>query len=107
MSGRSAQISRCQTKGGSAYSNVNRDLVDTYEADEKLLEKVKQSDLPEAMQRMSKEEQTSHIADMMMTRKTLQAKIKSEITKRDQLIAEKRKEMAETNADMSLSLIHI
>jgi len=102
MSGRSAQISRCQTKGGSAYSNVNRDLVDTYEADEKLLEKVKQSDLPEAMQRMSKEEQTSHIADMMMTRKTLQAKIKAEVTKRDQLIAEKRKEMAETNADMSL-----
>jgi len=101
MAGKSAQISRYSTKGGSVYSNVNRDLVDSYEADEKLLEKVKQSDLPESMKGMSKEEQATHIANMMKTRKGIQAKIKAEVAKRDKLIAAKRQEMAAVDADMS------
>ena len=102
MAGKSAQISRFSTKGGSAYSNVNRDLVDSFEADDKVLEKVKESDLPESMQRMSKEERATHISEMTNARKQIQAQIKAEVAKRDKLVSAKRKELAETAGEATL-----
>ena len=101
-SGRSAQLSRVQTKGGKAYSNVNRDLVDSFAADDKLLEKIKESDLPKAMQSMSKEQRTKHVAEMTNSRKEIQAKIKAEVAKREKLVAAKRKELAEAAGDATL-----
>ena len=100
--GMSSQMSRCQTKGGSAYSNVNRDLVDSLAADDKLLEKVKESDLPEAMQSMSKEQRAKHVAEMSNSRKKIQAKIKTEVAKREKLVAAKRKELAEAGGASTL-----
>lgn len=102
MAGKSAQISRFATKGGGAYSNLNRDLVDSLEADEKLLDKVKDSDLPAAMQGMSKEERANHVADMTNARKKIQAQIKSAVAEREKLVAAKRKEMAEADNDSTL-----
>lgn len=93
--GKSAQLSRARTKGGRVYSNVNRDLVDSLAADDKLLEKIKESDLPEAMQGMSKEQRAAHVIEMTNARKEIQAKIKSEVAKRDKLVTAKRKELAE------------
>jgi hypothetical protein len=102
MAGRSAQMSRFSTKGGSAYGNVNRDLVDSIAADDKLLEKVKESDLPEAMQGMSKEQRAQHVVEMTNARKEIQAKIKTEVAKREKLVAAKRKELAEAGGDATL-----
>jgi len=102
IAGKAAQLNRCKTKIGCAYSNVNRDLVDSFEADDKVLEKVKESDLPEAMQGLSIEKQTSIITDMRKSRKGIQAKIQSEVAKRDKLIAAKQQEMADLSAAQSL-----
>ena len=102
MAGKSAQISRFSTKGGSAYSNLNRDLVDSFAADEKLFEKVEESDLPQAMQGMSQDARVKYVAEMTSARKEIQAKIKTEVAKREKLVAAKRKELAKPGGDATL-----
>jgi hypothetical protein len=102
LMGRSAQITRFATKGSSAYSNRNRDLVDSFADDDQLLEKVEDSDLPKAMQGMSKEQRVQHVAEMTAARKKIQAQIKSEVAKRDKMVAAKRKALAESGGDATL-----
>ncbi len=101
-SGMGAALSRAKTKGGKMYNYRNRDLVDSIAADESLLEKVKDSDLPDAMQGMSKEERAKHVAEMANARKEIQAQIKAEVAAREKLVAAKRKEMAEAAGEATL-----
>ena len=69
--------SRIVSKAGKLYSNRGRCLVDTFENDKDVLKKVKESELPEAMQKMKPAEREKHLAEMVKKR----AEIRSQIAK--------------------------
>ena len=92
-------FSRGRAKSSKAYSNLNRDLVDTMDQDEAILGKVKPSELPLEMQKMSAEERIAHVKKMKAKRVEIQKKIVEASKARDLHIAEKRKEIP--NSDES------
>ena len=84
---------RIATKAGSLYGNRGRDLVDTLADDETILEKLDESELPEAMQKMTPAERKSHIKKLAAQRLEIQKKI-AEVSKlRAKFVAEQQKAM--------------
>lgn len=87
-------FSRGRAKSSKAYGNVNRDLVDTMDENEAILESVKPSDLPGEMQKMSETERIAHVKKMKGKRVEIQKKIVEASKARAEHVAKKRKEMA-------------
>lgn len=85
---------RAATKTGKLYRNVGRDLVDSYESDKDILAKIKDSDLPEEMQKMTAEERLAHIKKLTKQRTLLKEKLAKLMKEREAFAAEKRKELA-------------
>ncbi len=73
--GDAAAAQRAAVKGGTAYQNRGRDLVDSYAADPEILAKIKAEDLPEEMQKMTPEEQKAHVEAKAAERARLQTEI--------------------------------
>lgn len=85
---------RGATKAGKLYRNEGRDLVDTLEQDEKLLSKLKDSVLPEEMQRMTLVERESHIKKMAEKRVKIKKKMVAATQARDEYVAAERRKKA-------------
>lgn len=93
---------RGMTKASGLYRNTGRDLVDSIEADGELLSKVGDSELPEAMQRMTVVERKAHIMEMATKRAKLKKQM-VEVTKaREAFITKKRIEIAGEAAGSTL-----
>ena len=94
--------SRVRSKAGALYRNEGRDLVDTLAVDEKLLTKIKDSELPEAMQRMTLEERTAHVKKMADKRDAIKKKMLEANKARDAFVSgEQRKRADASGADAS------
>jgi hypothetical protein len=92
--GGQAAAQRAAVKGGNAYANSGRDLVDTYEQDPAILEKVKVEDLPEEMQKMTPEERKAHLDAKAAERAQLRAEIGKLAAEREAFLAEELKKQA-------------
>ena len=66
---------RVVSKAGKMYSNRGRDLVDSFNADKKILSKIKDAELPDAMQKMTPQERKKHLATMIKKRSEIRAQI--------------------------------
>ena len=87
---------RAFCKSKDAYTNSNWDLVDKAKEDEAILDSIEEEALPENMQRMSQSERKEYLENMKKERETIQVELQQCEEKVRQYVAEKRKEMAET-----------
>ncbi len=67
--------SRAGIKGSSLYSNVGRDLVDSYKANNKVLSEVEEDELPEELQKVPAADRAKVISDMAKQRGQIQKDI--------------------------------
>jgi hypothetical protein len=93
---------RAATKSGKLYRNVGRDLVDSLEADKAILSKVKESDLPEKMQKMSAAERLAYVKLLSKKRAEINKKIAKLTREREAFANEKRKALSEEPGEASL-----
>lgn len=100
--GAGVAASRSITKAGKAYGNLSRDLVDTLEADEEIMEKVESDDLPELLQKMRPEERKAYVKKTAAKRAELQKKIKQLATQREAYLAKERQRRAEVEGGATL-----
>lgn len=96
--------SRGATKASKLYSSNGRDLVDTLAQDKELLKKLKDSTLPEEMQRMTLEERTAHIKSMAAKRELLKKKMVEATKARDAYVAGEKRKLAEAAPAVSSTL---
>jgi hypothetical protein len=94
--------SRAIAKAGSAYSNRNRDLVDTLAEDGEILQKVKQEELPDALKDLSLDEREAYVKKMAAKRAEVQKEISSLAAERETYLAKERKRLAEESGDATL-----
>ena len=107
----SVAVGRAITKAGDAYSNRNRDLVDTWAEDREILQKVKAEELPEVLKAMSLDERREYVTEMAAQRRKVQQEINRLATQRDAYLAKQRQRLAEeagnaTLGDAVMAAIH-
>lgn len=93
--GEAAAADRASVKGGSAYSNVGRDLVDTFGATPEKVADIEAEKLPEAMRKMSPEERVEHVKQMAAERAKLREQIGKLSAERAEFLVSKQAELAE------------
>jgi hypothetical protein len=86
---------RVFSKANTVYRNDAWDLVDAVNNDKVVLEEVEEKDLPENMQKMTKEEREEYVKSQYEKRQNIQLKIKELSAERNKYVAEKQKELAE------------
>jgi hypothetical protein len=89
--GEANNVERAVSKSKAAYRNEEWDLVDAMKSDKKILNKVKEEDLPAEMKGMNKKEQIEYVEEKSEERKEIQSKINELNKKRQVFIAEKKK----------------
>lgn len=87
---------RAFCKSKSAYTSSTWDLVDKAKENEAVLESIEEEALPENMQHMTKTEREDYLAEMSEERANIQKELQQCEAKVRKYVAEKRKEMAET-----------
>ncbi len=96
----SANLSkRASAKASAQYLNTSWDLVDAVREEEVDIEAVKDNDLPEEMRDMSVEERKAYVGEKQKERAAIQEQIRELTKERDKFVAEKRRDMAESNED--------
>ena len=85
---------RAAAKASPAYSNVGRDLVDSFSSSPKGLKQLDKNVLPEAMQKMTEDERVAHLAAMAKSRAEIKAQIAAANVERLAYIAAERKKRA-------------
>ena len=94
---------RASVKGGALYSNVGRDLVDSYNHNKEVLNEIKDAELPEALQKLpSVEGRTKYVKEMAANRAEVQKKIATANRQRSEYIAKERKKLAGDKGDSTL-----
>ena len=93
---------RGQTKASALYRNFGRDLIDTFDEDKSIVEKIKKEDLPEKMQSMSDAEKTAYIKSLSTKRNEIKKKILELSRERELFAAKKRQELARESGDDTL-----
>jgi hypothetical protein len=93
---------RVAVKGSKAYSNYGRDIVDTLAQDEDALEKLKEEELPEEMQKMTPEERVAYVEKKKQERAAVQAEIAKLAKEREEFLAKEQKRQAEENGEKTL-----
>ncbi|MEO0532004.1 MAG: vWA domain-containing protein [Planctomycetota bacterium] len=94
--GYSAAASRAMAKAGAAYSNVGRDLVDSYLADESSIKAVKTEELPDALQKMTPDERVEHVRQLAARRAELKQQIGKLSAEREAYLVAERAKRANT-----------
>jgi hypothetical protein len=94
--------SRAAVKGGRLYSNVGRDLVDSFKSNEKVLEEVDEEELPDALQKLPADQRAAAIKDMTAKRSEIQKKIEEVTKQRMKYIADEKSKMAESGKEATL-----
>ncbi len=74
----------------SAYQNDHWDIVDAYEKDEQIIEKLSEQELPDEMKELSKEEKKDYVLEKASERQELQKKISKLNVKRNKYVADHR-----------------
>ena len=90
---------RASTKLGKMYRNVGRDLVDTLEEDEALVDSLDVAELPEALQGMTAEKRKEHIQSMASRRAEIKKKMAEVTRERVAFIAKERGKLATAEGD--------
>ena len=90
---------RVKSKISSLYSNRGRDLVDTLQEDSEILSKLKESDLPEAMQSMDAKQRKAHVEKMAARRAELKKQIAELSVKREEYRAKQMQQNPELYDD--------
>ena len=98
----SSILNRSRSKASSLYSFKGRDLVDTAEDDDSIVDELNESQLPDEMKSMTAEQRRAHVKNQAATRKEIKAKIKEATAARDKLVALKKKEMATATGQATL-----
>jgi len=88
---------RAVTKASANYRNDAWDLVDAVNNDTVKLEDLKPEDLPDAMQKMTLDEQRKHVATVTQQRAAVQERIQELNDERKVFIAEERAKLAESD----------
>lgn len=91
-----AEISRLFAKSKSAYSNDTWDIVDAYKKDEKAVLAMDEEKLPEELKGKTENERKEFIEAKQRERSGIQKQIAELGQKQKDYVAEKRKEMSET-----------
>jgi len=94
----SVAVERARVKAsgaGGQYANVNRDLVDTYEADNEALAGVAPEALPEPMRKMNEAERKAYVEQMAQKRAAIQKQIKELTAEREAYVAAERQKRAD------------
>lgn len=94
--GGGAAASRATAKAGAAYSNRNRDLVDTYAEDKGVLKKVKDADLPASVKELQPSEREKYVQQMAQRRADVQKQINSLAQERDAYLAKETRRQSES-----------
>lgn len=98
----SSILNRSRSKASSLYSFKGRDLVDTAEDDDSIVDELNESQLPDEMKSMTAEQRRAHVKNQAATRKEIKAKIKEATAARDKFVALKKKEMATATGQATL-----
>jgi hypothetical protein len=94
---------RAATKSSKLYSNFGRDLIDSLEKDAAILAKVKETELPEELQKMAADKRLAHIQRLAKTRVAINAEIAKLVREREVFATKKRKALAaESGEDATL-----
>jgi hypothetical protein len=93
---------RASVKATSGYSNRGRDLVDTLSEDEAILEKVKDAELPEPMQRMSADERKQFVTENAKKRADIQQQIAKLSVEREEYLARERHQLGDETRNKTL-----
>jgi hypothetical protein len=86
---------RASIKAGALYDSSGRDLVDTIKDDAKILEKLKQEELPEVLQSMAPGQRVGYVNDMAARRSELQRRIVALSAEREAYLADRASRPAE------------
>lgn len=84
-------LNRAVAKGGQAYNNAKRDLVDAYSADADIVGKVADAELPVELQQLSEAERVERVKAMAAKRKEIQEKIAQLNRERREFIVQQKK----------------
>ncbi len=95
-------VSRCLTKSGKMYNNSSRDLVDGMVVDDQILENIAEEELPEKMQKMTKEERVEYINKMASRREYLKIQIGKESAEREKFLQAEQIRQAEEQGTTTL-----
>jgi hypothetical protein len=90
----SAGATRAIAKSGAAYGNYSRDLVDTIAEDKDVLSRVKEEELPEALQELKPAERAAYVNRMATRRKEIQKEINDLAAEREKFLAKERQRLA-------------
>jgi hypothetical protein len=100
--GADVAASRGAIKAGSAYSNRNRDLVDTMKEDRDVLRRLKKEELPEALQGLAPAERAAHVEKTAARRAEIQSKIAKLAAEREKYLEAERKRLADESDEATL-----
>ena len=90
--------SRAGIKGSSLYSNVGRDLVDSYKANNKVLSEVEEDELPEELQKVPAADRAKVISNMAKQRGQIQKDIARVNRARLEYIEKEKSKTANTHS---------
>jgi hypothetical protein len=93
---------RIAVKAGGMYFNRGRDLVDTYREDNTILARVKDEELPEAMQKLSPAQREAFVQQMTAKRAEVQKKIAAAAAEREAYIAGEQNRVAAASGEATL-----
>ncbi len=85
------------SKSSGVYKNTTWDLVDAYDEDSKVLDKVENNELPAELKGKSKTEIEKYVTEKKAEREKIQKEIQDLNAQREKYVAEKQKEMAIDN----------
>ncbi|MFG0290211.1 MAG: VWA domain-containing protein [Rhodopirellula sp. JB044] len=94
--------SRAAIKSSVLYRNVGRDLVDTYEEDPRILERLGEEELPAELQGLSAKERVDRIEEMSRERARIKAKLAEVSKERAEFVAQRMKEMPMSPGSVTL-----
>lgn len=100
----SNSVSRAVSKAGKLYKNSNRDLVDTYEANQNILAEVEEKCLPDLMQKMPKNERLAYLRTMAKKRIVIQKEIDKQNKARMKYVAAEETRLAESSGEKESTL---
>jgi hypothetical protein len=90
--------SRAIAKASSAYSNRNRDLIDSYGEDRAIISRVKSEELPKELQSLGPKEREAYVQKMAEKRADIQKQINQLAAEREQFLTKERARLASTDA---------
>ena len=100
-------VQRAGAKASGAYRNAGRDLVDSFESDDAILDKVDSEMLPEVMKGMSVQERRAHLEAVAKKRQDLQEQIVRLNREREAFVAAERERLTDEGGEPTLGEVMV